>query len=189
MATRDLSKILARHMGIPERQRITPGSFQQTPGPAVPGPGMAPLTRNVYPPWVFKLPMSQDFNANNFNLAMPAVAGSVVELVAFRVPATFVGWLQIFGIYILSPTNATDLTFTLQINEGPVQGWDNIKFPPGVANFVVQNFADLQVRVPTGARVRVVATNNAATGPWTIGAKIAGWYHPESEEARIYGSL
>jgi hypothetical protein len=103
-------------------------------------------------------------------------------------PPTFVGYLQIFGIYILSPTNAQDVTFSLRINGGPVQGWDNVQFPPGVANFVVQNAGDLQVRVPDGATVDVLVTNGSADA-WTVGARISGWFHPLSEEQRIYGSL
>jgi hypothetical protein len=132
--------------------------------------------------------MSQDFNVNRFDLALAGVLGATVVPVEFNVPSTFVGYLQIMGIFLQSPTNLQDVTFSLLINGGPVQGWDNIKFPPGAANFVVQNFADLQVRLPDSARVSVLVTNNNANA-WVVGAKIAGWYHPESEEQRIYGSL
>jgi hypothetical protein len=181
----DLSEILAKQIGVQHRTRITPEVFREQPGPA----NNAPLVRNIYPPWVFKLPMSQDYNDNLFTSVLAAGAGNTVIPVTFTLPPSFVGWEQIFGIYILTPTALTDITFTLRVNGGPVQGWDNIKFPPGAANFVVQNFADLQVRVPNSGKVDVVVTNNSAAGPWTVGAKIAGWYHPETEERRIYGSL
>lgn len=181
-----LAEALARRSGqstgIPIR--ISPAVFKQTAGPAQD----SPLVRNIFPPWVYKLPASQDFNVNRFDTVLAGVAGTVVVPVEFNVPATFVGYLQIFGIYILTPSALQDITFSLLVNGGPVQGWDNIKFPPGTANFVVQNFADLQVKLPDSARVSVAVTNNNANA-WTVGAKIAGWYHPQSEEQRIYGSL
>lgn len=149
----------------------------------------APLTRNIFPPWVYKLPMSQDFNANVFSSVLAAAAGATVVPVSFALPGTMVGYVQIMGIYVLSPTNATDITFTLRINQGPVSGWDGIKPPPGVTNLTVQNFSDLQVRIPNGGLVDVLVTNNNASGPWTVGAKVAGWYHPLDEEQRIYGNL
>lgn len=181
---KNLSEMLARHTGVRERNTLVPENFVEQQGPAQ----SSPLVRNIYPPWIYKLPMSVDFNENNFSTALAGVIGTTVIPVTFSVPATFVGYIQIFGIYILNPTASQDVTFTLRINQGPVQGWDNIQFPPGVANFVVQNFGDLQVRLPDGATVDVLVTNNSANA-WTIGAKIAGWYHPYSEEKRIYGSL
>ncbi|MGH3589536.1 MAG: hypothetical protein ACRDRF_00665 [Pseudonocardiaceae bacterium] len=181
----NLSELLARRAGSGSRARLSAVQFRQQEGPA----DVSPLVRNIYPPWVFKLPMSQDINANQFASVLPAVVGATVTPVTFTIPETTVGWEQIFGIFILSPTALQDITFSLRVNGGPVQGWDNIKFPPGVANFVVQNFADLQVRIPNGGKVDVVVTNNNGAGPFTVGAKIAGWYHPESEEQRIYGTL
>jgi len=181
----NLERVLARHMGAQDRLRLSPEVFREQSGPAE----TSRLVRTIFPPWVYKLPMSADYNRNVFSSALAAGAGSTVIPVTFTLPETFVGYQQIFGVYILSPTALQDITFTLRINGGPVEGWDNIQFPPGVANFVVQNFADLQVRIPNSGKVDVVVTNNSAAGPWTVGAKIAGWYHPESEGNRIYGSL
>lgn len=181
---RGLDAMLARHMGATQQSQIFPQNFSDPTGPA----STAPFVRNVYPPWVYKLPMSVDFNVNNFSSSLLAAVGDTVVPVQFVMPPTFVGYVQIFGIYILSPTTAQDVTFSLRINGGPVQGWDNIQFPPGVANFVVQNFADLQVRIPDGAIVDVLVSNGSADA-WTVGAKIAGWFHPENEEQRIYGAL
>lgn len=181
----DLAAILARRSGAGTKNRIMPSNFRQQEGPGQ----TAPLVRNVYPPYVYKLPTSQDYNENFFTSVLAAVVGAVVVPVEFILPRTYVGYQQIFGIYVLSPTALTDITFTLRINGAPVGGWDNIKPPPGVANFIVQNFSELQVRVPSGGKVDVLVTNDAATGPWTVGAKIAGWYHSEIEEQRIYGSV
>jgi hypothetical protein len=150
-----------------------------------------PFQRVVFPPWVYKLPMSQDFNRNSFSEVLAAVAGTAITPVAltFELPPNAVGYIQIFGIYTLTQSALTDVTWTLRVNDGPVSGWDNIRNPPGVANLFAQNFSDLQVRIPAGGTVSILITNNTAQGPWTVGGKIAGWYHPEIEEKRIYGSL
>lgn len=181
---KSLSEILARRTGSASRARLDATVFRQQEGPA----DSSPLVRNIYPPWVFKLPMSQDFNASDFATVLAGVIGTTVEITSFTLPETMVGWIQIFGLYILSPTALQDITFTLRVNGAPVSGWDNIKFPPGVANFVVQNFSELQVRAPNSAKISVTATNNSANA-FTIGAKISGWYHPLTEEQRIYGAL
>ena len=181
---RGLDAVLARQIGVGDRHAILPENFIEQAGPG----NSAPLVRNVYPPWVYKLPTSSDFNANAFNVALAGVIGQQVEVTRFQVPATFVGYLQIMGIYILAPTNAQTVTFTLRINGAPVIGWDNIVFPPGVANFVIQNFADMQVKIPNGALITLTAQNGSADA-WTIGGKLAGWYHSEVEENRIYGDL
>lgn len=179
-----LEAMLARHSGQSMGRVVTPEVFRQQQGPA----DTSPLVRNVYPPWVYKLPTSADFNQNVYNAALAGAAGAFVEILTLTLPATYVGWIQIFGIYILTPTANQSVTFTLKINGAPVQGWDNIQFPPGVANFVVQNFSDLQVRVPDGGKISIVATNNNANA-WTVGAKVSGWYHSFVEEQRIYGTL
>lgn len=178
----DLSEVLSERSGQAEAIQIRPGVFKRPKGPGT----SAALTRQIFPPWVYKLPVSRDFNQNNFTTLLPAVTS--LELVSFQLPGTYVGYIQIFGIFVLSPTAATDITFILRINQGPVEGWDNIREPPGVANFFVQNFSELQVRAPAGARISVLGVN-AGAAAFTVGAKIAGWYHPESEEQRIYGKL
>lgn len=177
-----LAALLAKKNGASVRGRLHAGMFAQVEGPA----DSAPLVRNIYPPWVFKLPMSKDFNRNAFTTVL--AAGATAELVSYQIPQAMVGWVQIFGIYILSPTALQSIVFTLRINGGPVEGWDNIVFPPGVANFIVQNFSELQERVPNSGLITVTAMNNGV-GAFTVGAKISGWYHPETEEQRIYGAL
>ena len=179
-----LDALLARQMGVHERTRILPENFSEPTGPA----SIAPFTRNIFPPWVYKLPTSQDFNAEAYNAAIAAAVGATVTIATFTLPATYVGWIQIFSIYVLSPTALQTVTWTLRINGAPVGGWDNVRFPPGVANFGVRDFSDLQVRVPSGGQISITATNGSADA-WTIGGKVSGWFHSENEEQRIYGDL
>lgn len=167
---------------------LSGANFREQAGPAV-GTAKAPFTRLIFPPSLYKLPRSRDFNRNVFSSVLAAVAGATVIPVSFALPQNFVGWCQIFGLYVLTPTALTNITFALRVNQGPVEGWDNQQPPPGVANFFVQNFSDVQVPLGPGVTVDVIVTNNSAAGPWTVGAKIQGWYHSRQEEQRIYGEL
>ena len=185
-------------MSVPKLRRVfgppidVPASLIPHPVPAG-SPGQvaqqSPLTRIVYPWWVNKLPSSQDWNAQDFAMVLPAVVGAQITSPAlqFTLPQTMVGVIQIFGIYVQLPNVTTSVQWTLRINQAPVSGWDNIQVPPGAANFVVQNYGALQVKVPPGSMVDVLVTNLNGTGPWTVGGKLAGWYNSLSDVVRVNG--
>lgn len=151
----------------------------------------APFSRQVPAPWISKFPSSRDFNRNDFSLTLPAVAGFELTspLLRVQIPGGTVGWVQIFGLYVLTPTALASVRYALRVNRAPVEGYDNIDTPPGVANFIVQNFSDIQIRIPNGGLVDIAITNLNGNGPWTVGGKIAGYFHPKTEEDRIYGTL
>jgi len=146
------------------------------------------MQRLIYPPRIEKLLSSQDFTAQDFTMILGAGIGTTVSSAAlsFRLPQSMVGWLQQFSIYVLASLPTTNITFQLRINEGPVAGFSK-QPPPGAANIIVIDYNDLRVRVPNGAKVDVLVTNNSAAGPWTVGGVIAGWYHPIADELRIFG--
>lgn len=184
-------------MSTPALKRIfrppvdVPASLIPHPVPAG-APGQiaqqAGYTRIVYPWWVNKLPTSQDFNAQDFQIALGAGVGTQATSAALRfaLPQTMIGVVQIFGLYLLAPVNTTRVQFTLRINGAPVSGWDNIQFPPGTANFVVQNYSGLQVKVSPGSVVDVLVTNLDGAAI-TCGGKIAGWYQSQSDVVRVNG--
>lgn len=149
----------------------------------------APMQRLIYPPRIEKLPASQDFNVQDFAMTLGAGAGSTITStnLLFEVPTNMVGWLQNFTFYILTPTANTSVQFAVRINQSPVPGFDNRQNAPGVANFVLAEYNDLRVRLPMGCMVDVIATNLNANGPWTVGGLLSGWYHPPSEEQRVFG--
>lgn len=168
--------------------------------PTCPAPGGAPrlpprlvgaqqmgLQRIIFPPRIEKLNLSQDFNVNAYNLALPAGAGSTVVLPGFQVPQGQIGWLQETFLYVLTPDATINATWTVRINQSPVPGFDNLIAPPGLANFYLIGTDDMRVRLPNGCYVDVLITNNSAAGPWTVGAGLAGWYHPEVAERRAFG--
>lgn len=149
----------------------------------------APMQRIVYPPRIEKLLTSQDFNVSEWAMTLPAGAGSTVvsTIAVFEAPASMVGWLQNFSLYLLTPTAATTVSFAIRINQGPVPGFDNYQNSPGVANLYREDYNDIRVRIPMGGVVDVLVTNLGAGGPWTVGCRLAGWYHSSADELRVYG--
>jgi hypothetical protein len=133
-----------------------------------------------------KLASSQDFRIRNFQLVLAAGAGSEVTLAGFQLPQGQVGWLQVFSLYVLTPTAATDVRWQVRINQGPVPGWESVANPPGIAQFIVIGDDDMRVRLPGNCLVDVLITNQNASGPWTVGAELQGWYHPEIAERRAW---
>lgn len=163
-----------------------------TTRPALPGRGEdasdAGLTRLVFPPKVEKLELSQDFNVNDYQMIVPAGVGATVVSAALRfaLPKGHIGWLQQFTLYTLTPDASTRLQFTVRINAGPVPGFDNLQNPPGLANFVLVGTDDMRVRLGDSVVVDVLITNLGASGPWTVGGALAGWYHPAVAEKRAW---
>jgi hypothetical protein len=157
--------------------------------PSVPragGSADAPYTRIVYPPQVEKLPVSTDFRANNYQVALGANLEVTPAVWQFRLPTGQIGWLQQFAFYVLQPGVATSVRFSVKINNGPVPGWDNVLSPPGIANLIIIRDNDMRVAIPGGALVSVTALNLTAN-PETVGALIAGWYHPKAAEEQAWG--
>lgn len=149
--------------------------------------GRMGLTRMVFPPRIEKLAVSVDFNINNYALILPAGAGNTVVLSGFQIPQGYIGWLQQTFLYTLAPTANTSASWMVRINGAPVPGFDNIQNPPGIANLLLMPTDDMRIRLTNGCVVDVVITNLNAFGPWTVGAGLSGWFHPEVAERRAFG--
>ncbi|HEX3698933.1 MAG TPA: hypothetical protein VH374_26420 [Polyangia bacterium] len=149
----------------------------------------APPVRQLFPPYLYKLSASQDFNRNSYREVLPAGVGQVIEpaSLVFQAPATMVGWLQNFSQYTLTPSASTYISWCLLINGAPVPGYDDVRNPPGIANLVEVFQNGIQVRIPLGGKVSVRITNLDASGPVTVGGLLRGWYHPQVAETRAWG--
>lgn len=186
-------------MALNRADRITtrvPADIQNTrrmiPVPMPPGvstPGGAPFQRSVFPWWQVKPPIAQDFNAQDFQIALPAGVGSTASSVplSFQMPETSVGVIQTMSLYILSPVAADLVQYMLRINQSPVGGWDNKQIVPGAANFVKENWTELHIIVPQTGLVDMLIINLGGTGPLTVGGQITGWYMSTADIARING--
>lgn len=167
---------------------VTPGS---TPAQAPRGFDVrdADNVRILYPPRIEKLDASQDFNVNDYRVVLPAGVGSTVEpaTLRFRVPADQIGWLQNFSLYTLTPTALLYASWAVLINGVPVPGFDDVRNSPGIANLVQVFKDDMRVRLTNGCTVSIRITNLDASGPWTVGGSLSGWYHPAVAEQRAWG--
>lgn len=163
-----------------------PGGSPQLPPRGLDSANMG-ITRLIFPPRIEKLNVSTDFNVNSYSLVLPAGVGSTVVLPGFQCPQSMIGWLQQFFLYVLTPTADTNATWQVRLNGAPVPGFDNILNPPGIANLIVMPSDDMRIRIPNANLVDVVITNNNAFGPWTVGAGLSGWFHPEAAERRAFG--
>lgn len=170
------------------------GGYQTLPrsesdGPQLPPrgnvPADAPFARVQFPPRMEKIAGSVDFRQQNFALALPALG--VIAGPFFQIPRDQVGWLQSNLIYILAPVAASDFSMAIFINGGPVPGFDDIRIPPGIANFVVLGDDDMRIRLPNACLVTTLFTNRRAAAE-TVGGLIQGWYHPEASEQRVWGA-
>lgn len=166
-----------------------PADFSPLANPRGFNAGDAPPVRLLFPPRIEKLAASQDFNLNDYRVALPAGIGSTVTpaTLAFQLPKDQVGWLQNFSQYTLVPSALTYASWTLLINGAPVSGFDDVRNPPGIANLVEVFESNIRIRIPMGALVSVRITNLDAAGPWTVGGLIRGWYHPKVAEDRAWG--
>lgn len=173
---------------IANRFAIPPGGARQEGGRIA---EQSAITRIIYPPSVEKLPESVDFNAQDFAIALAAVLNQTATSanLRFTMPRGSVGFIQGFSTYLLTPTAATTVQFTLRINNGPVPGWSNIQNSPGVANLYREDFTDLRVRIPDGGVVDVLITNLSAAGPWTVGGRVQGWFHSAEAELSRFGGI
>lgn len=150
-----------------------------------------PAVKSIFPPWREKLTTSKDFNAEDFNMTLPAGVGATVVSANLRIqlPQSMVGWLQVFSLYVQGQTPLTQAQWAVRIDNGPVSGFSNVLNPPGTANIVLITSTDLQERVPNNGTVDIIVTNLNASGPWVVGGRLRGWYHPKADELREWGEI
>lgn len=142
----------------------------------------------IIPWWETKPPQGTDFLQVQKTIALAAGAGSTVELLTFALPAESYGVVKGVSIFADATTTSTDVNWTLRFNGGPVPGWDNLTTFPRAASNLSIDYGGTVV-IPPGTRVSVTAQNGNASGPWNIGALVAGWYLSASDLQRIYGAM
>ncbi|MGH7177672.1 MAG: hypothetical protein ACREJC_09855 [Tepidisphaeraceae bacterium] len=141
------------------------------------------------PPFYYvKPPSGVDFYFNE-TATVAAGAGSTVVIaptIALVIQPLYEGLVAFVTIFLDAPTTDTNVRFTLRFNGGPVQGADNLRSFPRTANNLSISFP-FNVIVPGNTTIDVLATNQNAFGPWTIGAEVGGWQYAESLRRRVFG--
>ena len=152
--------------------------------------GVIPRAAQVPPFWQFKPPEGIDFFAR---VAGTLAAGAGSQLVMepspqLRILPDYSGVVAGVSIFIGTPLTTMDITFALLNNGAPVQGWDQLQpFPVGANALIIPFPGTLQV--PGGSQFSILVTNNAASGPWTVGATITGWAWSKVVEDIAFGRL
>lgn len=144
---------------------------------------------SLTPWWQERPPFATDFTAIDKATVVAAVAGTVVSLpgTQFRLPTgDFLAVVKAVTIFVNAPGLTLDVDFQVRVNNGPVPGWDRLSSFPRVAANLSIDFGGT-IFVPQGALIEMVAINNAATGPWTVGGQLTGWYLSKADIDRVFG--
>lgn len=154
-----------------------------------------PRSAQVPPFWEFKPPSGVDFYASMTGtlaaavgatlLLDPSVNGNPIGPV-IRLTPDYEGVVQTVNIFIDAITTAWNASFSLLANGAPVQGWANLTSFPRNANSINIPFNG-PLQIPPNTLLQVLVTNNAATGPWTVGAQVAGWSWPTVDRMETFG--
>lgn len=176
-------------------QRLVPDIVNRTNlGPAAhaggtDGVALPPATRMIFPPWLYEIESAQDYTIQATG-ALPGGAGQTFSdqtaAGVLQLLGTYVGVLSFITIFVDAPTTALDVKWTLRFNGAPVQGFDNLRSFPRIAQNLSITFPGPK-RIPIGARVDVIATNNNASA-WTVGYSVGGWFWLQDDGARIFGT-
>ena len=148
----------------------------------------------VLPYWYAKPPAGVDFYLFQTGV-LAAGAGSTITFVGaggvanpdIEIDSNYSGVVAGFTWFVNAPLVTIDITFTLQFTNAPVPGWDRFKPFPAAASSAIASYGGY-VQCPARTLVSVVVTNNAASGPWTVGTEVVGWSYPTSDAQRVFGT-
>jgi hypothetical protein len=136
-------------------------------------------------------PFATDFFPIEKSQVLLAGAGQQIVLTGSQFelpPGDAIAVIKAVSIFADATTVLFDVDWSLQINQGPVSGWDHLTTFPRASSNLSIDFGGT-IFVPQGAKIRMVATNNSAAGPWTIGGSYTGWYLGMSDIDRVFGRV
>jgi len=150
--------------------------------------GSIPRAAQVPPFWQFKPPSGSDLYSFGVG-TLAAGAGSTVDLTftsSWSILTGYEGVLQSLTVGVSAPLVTLDIFFTLLGNGAPIIGWDRLTPQPVAANAIIIPFSG-PLQLPERTLLSVRVTNNAASGPWTVNATIAGWQWPRIVRQQTFG--
>lgn len=147
-----------------------------------------PSTAQIPPFWQYKPPRGVDFYYQATGV-LAAVAGATLTLASvppIKLTPDYEGVVASVTIFINAITTAWDAFFTLRLNGGPAQGWDRLTSFARNANSISIPYGG-PLQIPPNTEIDVLVTNNAATGPWTVGVQVAGWSWATYDRIQTFG--
>lgn len=156
--------------------------------PVPPGlPAEPPLNAlQLYLPEVSPIPGATEFARDAF--ASSPAAGTIVPAgLIFQTPQSSLGIVRVFSVGLDDMTQATNMIFSLRVNQRPVPAWGSFRLFPGVAARVTASVGTW-VLVPPNSEISVAITN-VDGAVYLVGAGYSGWYWPESLDRAWRGQL
>ena len=147
-------------------------------GAAVGGSG--PIVRFL--PEERPIPTAQEFNLLGQQTTVAVQANQPLVGATLTLPSGFVARVAAVVLYVAGLGAGSQLSFSLTVNDGAVQGWTNVAIFPGAAARVSEGY-DAHILVPNTGVVEAFFTN-ADGGAYTVGVQISGWQWAEQDGKR-----
>lgn len=133
-------------------------------------------------PEIFMIPDGRGFNPQG-SIATAAIQSNVNITGAVQIiPDNNLAVVSTVTLQITNMVATTNVTWTVLINNTPVQGYNGLSIFPRVAPFVGNTF-DIPIRVRGPATIQVIFSNIDG-GAYTVGAALSGWMWPVTSDQR-----
>lgn len=151
-------------------------------GPDGQPPQVSDLTQQIFLPEVFPIPDAKEFNPLGSQATTVVQFNQTITGTTFTVPSSTFGVIRSVTLYITNMLTTTNVTYSLVINNSPVQGYNQLSIFPRAAPFVSNAF-DCMLRFSGPADIKMVFDNRDG-GTYVVGGAYSGWFWPQSSDTR-----
>lgn len=137
----------------------------------------------VFPWWERPTNQSLDFQTQQVPAVLAAAVGATLLVTSFEVFAGYNWVLRGVNLFVDAPAPTFNVIWAVRFRQAPL-------FTP--LRFAGRTLANLEIPYAFARRgvgpgiLDILATNQAATGPWTIAASLSGWATPDTEAQMTY---
>lgn len=133
----------------------------------------AAMVLSRYLPEEFPIPGATEFQRDTF-LTSPGAGTQTPGALTFQIPSGSYGIIRSFGVGLNLMTAATDVVFSLRVDDRPVPAWGTLRLFPGLASRVTAQVGTWVELSP--ASIITVVITNVDGAVYILGANYAGWY-------------
>jgi len=133
----------------------------------------AAMVLSRYLPEEFPIPGATEFQRDTF-LTSPGVGTITPGALRFQIPSGSYGIVRSFGVGLNLMTAATDVVFSLRVDDRPVPAWGTFRLFPGGASRVTAQVGTWIELSP--ASIITVVITNVDGAVYVLGANYSGWY-------------
>ncbi len=126
-----------------------------------------------YLPEEFPIPGATEFQRDTF-LTSPGAGSLTPAALTFQIPSGSYGIVRSFGVGLNLMTAATDVTFSLRVDDRPVPAWGTFRLFPGAASRVTAQVGTWIELAPASIITIVITNTDGAI--YVLGANYSGWY-------------